>query len=874
MRAPKPQKAGIIRGDARRGVPRRETGAPLRRIRQGRRAGGAASDPGAVRDIASRMRSSALVAPIALLLALPSFAAEVGKPRVEGAAGPAAGLGAVAVRVDFAARALSLRGCASLPCDAGGGATTVIALPEGIDAARSSARTVEIGDGRRVVHVVAASATREGVAWEALAVGAGAGGEARLLYEGLTGFGAEGEGAGGHVDVDDGTVFVGTIKRELTICGQSETLLSPRRLDPKTLAFHAVSFSRLPKGVRDAAPTIVAVPAKDAPIGSVLGVRGASTNDGASSALVDDDAKTAWTEARKGDGRGEFVVLSAPPSLPITKLSIVVRPTVDPPGFVAPSAIWVVVDGATYRVELPAKPAPGARVEVPFPKPISTGCVAVALDRTDVPAGVEPVVGLAEIEGVPEVPATIHSLDDLVGLLDFGGADAELARKILANAGPKGARAVTARLSTMSDAGKAQAVDILDQTPCAAAGPGLVRLAWDARGDVARSARDALDGCGVEAKGAIAEGFAGGPDAAREVLADRWAKVDPGAAVPAILGQLDGASSARRRSYRAALARAAGRGAGRDAMAGWLDNDGKLAPPEGRLDLVIELARAIAPVEEVGVASAGAAPLSTRLVEALLAHADAKASFERRYLAAEPLAAFAAKGDTRALAWMRALFASDDRYLRARAAEVAGGMDLLRPELVASLGDGDPRVRQSALDALRRSGGAPGAWPAVLGLLADDGWTFVRAAAADAIGEASGPGAAGDLDVALAKATRDPAKQVRAASVRALAKRHARSQLVAVRSRAFDDGETIDVRREAIEALGALCDDAAVDDLYDIVRKSGGQGELGLAAIKALGEIHPKDLEARLLPANLEGPAAKDAAVRALRTPPRCKVAP
>jgi HEAT repeat protein len=827
------------------------------------------------------MRSSALAAPIALLLALPLApplaAAEVAKPRVEAAAGAAAGLGAVAVRLDVTGRTLLLRGCASLPCDAGAGAATPIALPEGIDAARSSARVVEIGEGRRVVHVVAGSATREGIAWEALAVGAGAGGQARLLYQGLTGFGAESEGAGGHVDVDDGTVFVGTIKRELTICGQSETLLSPRRLDPKTLVFHAVSFSRLPKGVRDAAPTIVAVPAKEAPIGSVLGVRGASSNDGASSALVDDDAKTAWTEARKGDGRGEFVVLSAPPTIPLTRLSIVVRPTVESPGFVPPAALWVVVDGATYHVELPAKPAPGARVDVQFPKPISTACVAVALDRTDVPAlaaGVEPAVGLAEIEGVPELPATIHSLDDLVGLLDFGGADAELARKVLANAGPKGARAVTARLSTMSDAAKARAVDILDQTPCEAAGPGLVRLAWDARGDVARAARDALDGCGAAARGALAEGFAAGPDNAREVLAERWAKVDPGAAVPAILARIEGASAARRRSFRAALARAAARGAGRDAIAAWLDKDGKAAAPEGKLDLVIELARAIATVDEVTAASAGTSPLATKLVESLLPRADAKASFERRYLAAEPLAALAAKGDARALAWMRALFATDDRYLRARAAEVAGGIDLLRPELVASLGDGDPRVRKSALDALRRSGGAPGAWPTVLALLANDGWTFVRVAAADAIGEANGAGTAGDLDVALAKATRDPAKQVRAASVRALAKRHARSQLPAVRSRAFDEGETIDVRREAIEALGALCDDAAVDDLYDIVRKSGGQGELGLAAIKALGEIHPKDLEARLQPANLEGPAAKDAAVRALRTPPRCKGTP
>lgn len=837
------------------------------------------------------MRRLALVAPLFVLSlpAPPAAAAEPPPARVDGAAPAAGGLGAVSARLDVPSRALRVRGCAALPCDAGAAEATAIPLAEGIDGARSSIRAVEIGEGRKVLHVVARSATREAIAWEALVVGGAAPGGARVLWSGATGFGAEGEGAGAHVDVDEGTIFVGTIRRELTICGQTETLLSPKRLDPKTLELHGVAFTRIPKATRDAAPTLDAVATSAPPIGSVLGVRGASSNDGAASALVDDDPATAWTEARNGEGRGEFVVLSAPPTIPLTRLSLVVRPTVERAGFTPPASLWLSVDGATFHVLLPAGLAPGARVEIPFAKPISTSCVAVSLDRAapadakrpkgaPAPKGEEVAVGLAEIDGVPQLPATIRALEDLVGLLDFGGADAELATKVLANAGPKGARAVVARLSTMSDAAKGRAVEILDQTPCAAAGPGLVRLAWDARNDVARAARDVLDGCGAEVKGAVAAGFEAGPELAREVLAERWAKLDPGPAVPAILGRLAGASASRRRSFRAALARAASRGVGRDAIASWLAREGATSAAPGpsgagELDLAIELARAVASVDEVYAADAGGAPLAQKLVEALLARAGEQAPFERRFLAAEPMARFAQKGDARALGWIRALFASPDRYLRARACEVGGEVDALKPELVAALGDADPRVRQRALEALRRAGGATGAWPKVLALLAGDAWTYVRVAAADTLGDASGPGAAGDLDLALAKATTDPARPVRAASLRALARRHARSQIPAVRARAFDDAEAVDVRREAIEALGALCDEGAVDDLYDLVRRSAGQGELGLAAIKALGAIHPKDLETRLRPAELEGPAAKDAAVRALRSAPTCRSA-
>lgn len=115
---------------------------------------------------------------------------------------------------------------------------------------------------------------------------------------------------------------------------------------------------------------------------------------------------------------------------------------------------------------------------------------------------------------------------------------------------------------------------------------------------------------------------------------------------------------------------------------------------------------------------------------------------------------------------------------------------------------------------------------------------------------------------------------MRAAAVRGLGRRGARSQWAALRSRAFDDGESIDVRVEAIEALGATCDRASADALLDLAKKANqgdGARQLGLAAIMALGAIHPPDLDARLDAIDGGSLVVKDAIARARKTPATCK---
>ncbi|MBI2395328.1 MAG: HEAT repeat domain-containing protein [Deltaproteobacteria bacterium] len=770
------------------------------------------------------------------------------------------GLPAIGARIDFASKRLFVRGCAALPCDAAGGPGSEVAieLADTLDPSKTRFDATAVGAGRQAMRVVAPSASRPGVAWEALVVGA-PDGSARVLWASGTGFGATGEASGGRVVVEGSTLYVGKLRRELTLCGHDETLLEPRRLDPKTLQLHRVAMHRLPSSVRSAAPTIVAERADAAPIGSVLTVRGASVNDGASTALTDDDESTVWHETLKGDGKGEFVVFAAPKAIPIEHFSLALHPKPAMAGFDHPVSLWITVDDATFRVAIPPDPTL-TRVDVPLPKPISTSCVAVSIDRGE---GADRKIGFVEIDGVPVIPKSVHSLDDLVTLLDVPGKDGDLAQTLLSNAGARGAEAIARKLASVAEAGKARAVDVLEATPCAAAAGPLATLTWDAPKPVTRRAREALDACGAAAAPAIAAAWSKGPDAAREILAERWAKLDPKGALPAILDQVRTAPATRRHTYRAALARVPRSEAGREAIAAWLTSAPAQPAAPTENDAVVELARAIAEAPEI-------APLVPALSKTLLAHAAGDRPFAARWLAARPIADLAARGDTASLAWIRALHKSPDRYLRARAVEVSGEVDALRPEVVAALKDGDPRVRKAAVVALRQGAGPSGATSPLIALLHDDAWTFVRVAAAETLGEAKG---GGDVDVALGEATKDDLPAVRGAAVRALVTRGGRSQLPAIRKRAFDPRETVDVRAEAIGALGKLCDKASVDDLFDLVKRgssSDGAHQLALAAIDALGELHPPDLAQRLSAIDQTSLVVKDAVRRALQAAPKC----
>jgi HEAT repeat protein len=179
-----------------------------------------------------------------------------------------------------------------------------------------------------------------------------------------------------------------------------------------------------------------------------------------------------------------------------------------------------------------------------------------------------------------------------------------------------------------------------------------------------------------------------------------------------------------------------------------------------------------------------------------------------------------------------------------------------------ALNDPEVRVREAAV---RASAGLPSAVPALSERLAKDPWPLVRMAAADALAAAEGSTSA---RAALSSAIDDQSPHVRAHVIVALGAHHASSELDKIRARLRDDDEYPMVRAAAAQALAALCDTSSLDTLTSYAQKlvdplANAQEHLvGSAALLALGDMHPADLETRLKPLRAKGapPQARQAA--------------
>jgi HEAT repeat protein len=162
-------------------------------------------------------------------------------------------------------------------------------------------------------------------------------------------------------------------------------------------------------------------------------------------------------------------------------------------------------------------------------------------------------------------------------------------------------------------------------------------------------------------------------------------------------------------------------------------------------------------------------------------------------------------------------------------------------------------VRQAALEAIGDRSGAPAAAAAqarVRPLLLGDRWTFVRTAAAAALGAGRTEEAG---DEALVGALEDQSPLVRAAALRALGSRGSQRAADRVHAVADDPREQLEVRVVAVGTLGQLCRRDAVDLLTKLALRAGlaqlpYDRPLGTAALAALGAIHPDDLATRLAP--------------------------
>ena len=166
--------------------------------------------------------------------------------------------------------------------------------------------------------------------------------------------------------------------------------------------------------------------------------------------------------------------------------------------------------------------------------------------------------------------------------------------------------------------------------------------------------------------------------------------------------------------------------------------------------------------------------------------------------------------------------------------------------------------------------------PAAAQALAKDEWTFVRMAAADALGALSQDTAATN---ALAGGLSDASPKVRW-TVDRRARQAARDDAGAV---AYASASTTRRRtpRSAPSPRGRsarMCVQSAADRLTKLAYLARApvdeaDDRIGIAAIEALGALHPQDLEARLAP--LRGKdvrmPVRRAAERAISEPTSCR---
>jgi hypothetical protein len=608
---------------------------------------------------------------------------------------------------------------------------------------------------------------------------------------------------------------------------------------------------------------------------------GASSEVGSFKALTDGNPTTTWAEARPGVGQGEFVEMSAPEEVPITRLSVVLAPPAPtgapaaPPtgtdgasaAAVAPRSFFLVTAKQTFAVTLPedGRMHPGSAYDIALPEQVRTSCLALVLDDAAYDHGrPHPEVTIAELYAYSMFDDPGASLDAVARALDGGGARAEAARGVLARAGAPGFVAMASAYDKLDAPGRNLAIAVATSAPsCSASAPLLIRAMSDTDREVRRKATDKLQNplCGKASVPSLVKAL---DDAAlRENVAPLVASLAPGLALEPLARAMGAGDPRLRGVVRRAFAQAAARSP-IDAVTSLVADAQR--PPGARLELLRAAIGQLADVRARAAADAAIDDLSR-----------GSPAMGMRYLLGEPIAALARAGDAHATERLLDLLAHDpDAAVRARATELAGGIAAAEPALAAAVGDVEPRVREAALRAVASSRLAL-AQPAALGALAKDRWTFVRTAAAATL--AALP-ASLDVDAKLGVALEnDVSPRVRAATIAALAVRHAVALAKPIRGRLDDAREAVDVRLASVRALGALCDLRSLDRLTELARAGAGAltdevpSQLSLAATEALGWIHPSDLGRRVAPllAKDARAVAQEAAKSALAEPPHCR---
>ncbi len=717
---------------------------------------------------------------------------------------------------------------------------TVTLRTEVVTLSRGSVALAHVeGGGRHQAFLITARRGRATIAWQGELTARGDRGEQQrdvILTEDKNGDGV--------VDI-----VVGVERDDTRICGQEATLLSPRALDPQTMALRSVTLSRLTEREE---LTLDAVEASPAPRAAPL-IAGARFNAASSTAgypdltiappptaLNDDDSSTLWIEGSAGNGRGEFVTATSV-ARPIHALRFTTSPDQDAnaAALARPQSVMIVpASGPRFRVSFPEVTA-GVPLYVRFPTPLQTSCLSVVLDQPRDGAPPNARTALAGIAVFTDVDFG-DGVATLIRDLSRDGPRVDAAIRALTLVGEPAVPALAAQWNQMPSGERRSAIRVYRALARdhVSARQALVAAAQDDDQEVAEQALSALGESGdVSSFVTLA--------ASRDDAALQLARRFPDEAIPALITQIN------REPDRAPL---------RDALRT------ALRRTDARPD---QTARA-AELSHAGAASVALAMSSTAPALALpfLQHAQASDAFADHYRivrAAQSLPREAESADA-IDEWLASRLTSEAWALRAETlrALVARRAPSAAAHAREALADDAPRVRVAAIEILADS---PEDLERVATLARRDAWPMVRAAGVAALvhHERARP--------VVAAALRDRHERVRAAAVSALHDNDASFE--AVVARLEDDDEWPVVLEAAISFVERRCDRDAVPALTAVLdralRPNPWTPDIDVAAkaVTVLARIGGEAAQAQLERASAElAPAPLRNAVRYASTHP------
>ncbi len=614
------------------------------------------------------------------------------------------------------------------------------------------------------------------------------------------------------------------------VCGR-EFPEQTKMLDPSSGQFRASRPPVLPAQERKDATSLALTQVQWE--ASDVALRLTATSSGVAPAL-DGDRIAAW---RRGH---DFVEFNLPTASRPRELLLQLAQTENP----HESQMWLATSRSVFSLELPAVSGGLLRVTLPE-QSITSEDSCIALVQPQSPAPLAEAFVRTTAEPVPTGKELVSRLESP----DSGWAEAALGF-----AGPQEVLLLAETFPRLNPLGRERAISVAESLPRGAGAPVLVAAYEFGNEQQADAALAELRNFPEKAATSLGQRLHLASNETLERVATTLVELKPDKAVDFLLRELKRERSAERRLVlREAIALAARSESGRAALRPHVEQKVKW-PRHVQLELVRALRPTLRDWKKSGL----------KLVEAL----SRGASFREAYLLA-PVASdwleestilrqafsdwLAGRQPIKLKPTQRA--ALSVRVFETLTERETKGKEDYRAESLSLLSSENVRVRASALNWLAHFPGADLVKPAG-DLLEDDTWPRVRAAAAAVLGSvaASNPQLSEDVIDDLASELRsDDDPGVRRALVRALSLVSTPDSQKQLR-RALEKDEDYKVRAEAARALGRLCDTSSLETLtdlaHDLARAPAGEGPvtLSLAALSALIDLNPSDLDSRVAP--------------------------